>query len=86
MRRRHNKEMRRHLADQVQRCIAWLKVNGYEVRTVLGGTFLPRIVISRSHLCAMLEGVVDAWERTPTGERRYNFVIRFDCMIEWEAA
>lgn len=81
----HNADLRRRIAQQVYQCSRWLKVQGFEILRVAGGVIQPRIVIKHSPLCASLEGAVDAYERTPHGERRYRYAVRFDCMVEWEA-
>lgn len=86
MRRAGNEPSRYHLIDQARQCVEWLKINGYEVLVVIRGTYQPRIVIKSSMLCAELHGAVQAFERTQHGERRYNYVSRFDCTVEWEAA
>jgi hypothetical protein len=77
---------RRQIAQQAHQCARWLRVNGFEVMAVLGGLRQPRVVIKSSPLCNTLDGVVQAYERTSKGERRYRYAVRFDCMIEWEAA
>ncbi len=84
MRRAHDQAARRKIALQASKCVTWLRVNGFEILVVLGGSFQPRIVIKPSSLCNMLDGVVQAYERTRHGERRYSYVSRFDCMVEWE--
>lgn len=86
MRRHHDQATRRQIAEQARRCVEWLKISGFDVLVVLGGSFQPRVVIKPSQLCSMLDGVVNAYERTPRGERRYSYVSRFDCMVEWEVA
>lgn len=86
MRTAHDKDARRRIAEQARRCVEWCRVQGFEILAVLGGSFQPRIVVKPSALCTMPDGVVQGYERTPRGERRYNFVSRFDCVVEWEVA
>ncbi len=83
-RRVYNAELRRQIAAKVQQCTRWLRISGYEVVEVAGGLRQPRVVIKHSPLCNRLEGAAEAYERTPRGGRRYRYVVRFDCMVEWE--
>ncbi len=80
-----NAALRRQIAEKAYQCARWLRINGFEVLAVLGGVRQPRVVIRPSTLCYQLEGAVDAFERSPRGERRYRYAVRFDCMIEWES-
>ncbi len=82
-RRVYNAELRRQIAAKVQQCTRWLRISGYEVVEVSGGPRQPRIVIKHSPLCNRLDGAAEAYERTPRGERRYRYAVRFDCMVEW---
>ena len=77
---------RRQIAQQAYQCARWLRINGFDVMAVLGGLRQPRVVIKPSPLCNALEGVVQAYERTAKGERRYHYVVRFECTVEWEGA
>lgn len=79
-------ERRSELAHKAHQCARWLRINGFEVIAVLGGVRQPRIQVGTSPLCDLLDGAADAYERTLRGERRYRYAVRFDCMVEWEAA
>lgn len=81
-----NAALRREIAHKAHQCARWLRINGFEVLTVKGGVCLPRVIIKPHPLCHTLDGVAQAYERTCKGERRYSFAVRFDCMVEWEAA
>lgn len=77
-------ERRRAIARQAHQCARWLRVNGFEIIIIMGGTHLPRILVKPQPLCHTLDGVVQAFERTQKGERHYQFVTRFGCMVAWE--
>lgn len=80
-----NSERRRQIAHQAHQCAKWLRISGFEVMAVVGGLRQPRIFIKPDpKLCDMLEGVVDAFERTPRHECRFRYVVRFGCMVQWE--
>lgn len=85
-RRVANAELRRRIAARVHECSRWLRINGFKVIAVAGGLIQPRIIIQQGPLCDLLDGAADAYERTPSGARRYRYAVRFDCMVEWEAA
>jgi hypothetical protein len=67
----------------VERCINWLKDQGFDVLYAQRGKRLPRIAIRVSPLCDRLEGAVRMYERTEMGELRYWVAIRFDCEVRW---
>lgn len=69
-----------------ERCVTWLKVQGFEVLRVESGRRTPRITIRTSPLCEQLEGAVRMYERTKDGARRYWFAIRLDCEVRWTEA
>lgn len=82
-RRIYHADLRRQIAMKAYQCASWLRVNGFEVLAVMGGLRQPRVVIRPSPLCEQLDGVVEAYERGPRGERRYQYAMRFGCMVEW---
>jgi hypothetical protein len=77
---RYRGVLRFDIASRADRCVNWLKVNGFEVLSVESG---PRITIKRSPLCDKLEGVVEGYSRTLFGETRYQMVNRWDCAVVW---
>lgn len=79
----HGSAERFLIAEQAYQCVAWLKVQGFEVLCIERG---PRITIRNSPLCDQLEGVVDGYSRSAGGEQRYRMVTRFDCTVMWAAA
>ncbi len=75
---------RRWIAEQVDICTKWCKVQGLEVLRVEKSLRTPpRIYIKPSTLCDRLEGAVACYERGPHGERRYKMAIRFGCEVRW---
>lgn len=86
-RRISNSERRRQIASQAHQCAKWLRISGFEVVSVCHGLFIPRIVIKHNPaLCDTLEGIADAYERTPSETRHFRYVLRFDVRVEWEVA
>lgn len=83
-RRIHNAELRRQIAMKAYQCARWLQISGFEVLAVMGGLRQPRVIIKADPLCERLDGVVEAYERSLHGERRYRYAVRFGCMVEWE--
>lgn len=71
------------IAEQANRCIKWLRIQGFEVRHVMKGHQGPLIIIETNPLCEKLEGAVDAYERGPKGEYRYRMVMRLNCEVRW---
>lgn len=67
------------IASQADRCVNWLKVNGFEVLSVEPS----RITIKASSLCDKLEGVVEGFARNRKGEQRYKMVSRLGCAVVW---
>jgi hypothetical protein len=78
--RRHQGAQRFQIASQADRCVAWLRAQGFDVLAIQAG---PRITIRYSDLCEQLEGVVEGYQRTPKGETRYKMASRFDCAVVW---
>lgn len=74
---------RSEAAEQVEKCVKWLHLQGFEVLAVLVGTRNPRISVRTSPLCAQLDGAVRRFERAAQGERRYWVALRFDCEVRW---
>jgi hypothetical protein len=64
-------------------CIRWLKYNGFIVKGIQKGIRRHRIFIENSDLCKTLEGAIYRYERLLKIERRYLFVLRFDCEVRW---
>ena len=73
-------EARMAIAQQVDQCVKWLKINGFEVH---GVERCGRIHIRTSPLCEQLEGAIAGFSRGPRGVQRYKTVIRFDCEVRW---
>lgn len=78
--RRYRGLTRFEIAKKSDRCVTWLKVNGFEVLAVESS----RIIIKPSPLCDLLEGVVDGFVRTRKGEQRFKMVSRWDCTVVWD--
>lgn len=77
---------RLEIARQADFCARWLKSHGLEVLCIDGGVRTPpRITIRSSPLCNKLEGVASGFSRGPKGEQRYQWVMRFDCEVRWDA-
>ena len=70
-----------HIASQAERCVEWLRINGFDVLRVESG---QRITIRTCALCDQLEGAVEAYSRTRGGASRYKMVTRWDCLVCWE--
>ena len=68
------------IAQRVDQCAKWLKINGFEVQ---GVERCGRIHIRTSPLCEQLEGAIAGFSRGPRGVQRYKTVIRFDCEVRW---
>lgn len=68
---------------RITRCVAWLKVSGYEVLAVQQGPRQPRVHIRPEPLCGALDGAIAHYERGAAGERRYKSVMRFGCEVRW---
>lgn len=76
---------RREVAEMANRCIKWLRIQGFEVRHVQkGNNGNPLIIINPSPLCDKLEGAVAIYEHSLNYERRYKTVNRLDCEVRWE--
>lgn len=79
MHRRIQGEQRFQIASRADRCVNWLKANGFEVLRVEAS----RITIKASPLCDKLEGAVEGFTRNRKGEQRYKMVSRLDCAVVW---
>lgn len=76
---------RRQIAQQAYQCARWLKANHFEVQHIdRNAVKQPIIIIRNEYLCTKLEGAVEAFERTPDGAYRFNYVVRFDCQVRWD--
>lgn len=77
---------RSEAAEQVEKCVKWLHLQGFEVLGAQVGTRNPRITVRASPLCDQLDGAVRRFERTAQGERRYRVALRLDCEVRWADA
>lgn len=78
--RRYHGNTRFEIASQADRCVTWLKVNGFEVQSVEAS----RITIKPSPLCDTLDGVVEGYECVKKRTRRYRMVTRFEIAVVWD--
>lgn len=68
------------IASQADRCVSWLRAQGFTVLSIGAG---PCITVRLSPLCNQLEGAAEGYSRTGSGETRYQTVNRFDCEVCW---
>lgn len=78
------KQQRFEVAEQANRCVKWLKIQGFEVLRVQKGQRVPLITIRTCPLCDQLEGAIAVYERSLKGAQRYKKVMRLDCEVRWE--
>jgi hypothetical protein len=78
------KQQRFEIAEQANRCVKWLTIQGFDVLRVYKGLGSPLITIRPSPLCDKLEGAVAVYERNLKGAQRYKKVLRLDCEVRWE--
>lgn len=78
-----NAAQRLQLAQVADYCAKWLKANGIKVVRVEGEIEQPCLVVKHNALCERFEGIIQAYERSQRGERRYAWVYRFGCQIKW---
>ena len=76
-------EERIEVARQVDQCVKWLKIQGFEVTGIHKGVSHPRVFVRTSPMCKSLEGSVHRFERMNGVEKRYWFAIRLGCEIRW---
>lgn len=69
------------IAERADRCVKWLKIQGFEVLRVEQG---PRIIIRTCPLCDKFEGAIETYERNLQAAHRYKKVMRLDCEVRWE--
>lgn len=80
------------IAHAADRCVKWLRAQGFEVLAVQAAHLYrnPRITVRACPLCERLEGAVHRYDRTTHNgakiERRYWVAIRFGCEVRWEEA
>lgn len=69
--------------ERADRCVKWLKAQGFTVFNVTVGRRNPRIEIQASRHCQALEGAVYISERTHLGAKRGWVAIRHGCEVRW---
>lgn len=67
-----------------ERCVKWLRANGYTVLSVQAGGRVPHIEIAATKLCDKLDGACYLTERRAGQAVQRGWVaLRFGCEIRW---
>lgn len=72
------------LAAAADQCARWLKVQGLQVLHVAARAGQPCLTVRYNELCERFEDAVHCYERSNRKERRYAYVQRFGCIVEWQ--